>query len=55
MKQLGFASAFADPQLGSNKKLEEIDHLIDWSALEGLAQQVRPGTDEIRRFEPVSP
>ena len=45
MKQLGFATAFADPQLGSNKKLEEIDRLIDWSALEALAQRVRPGTD----------
>jgi IS5 family transposase len=45
MKQLGFASAFADPRLGSNKKLEEIDRMIDWSALEPLAQEVRPGED----------
>jgi len=45
MKQLGFASAFADPQLGSNKKLDEIDQLIDWSLLQPLAQRVRPGTD----------
>jgi IS5 family transposase len=43
-KQLGFASAFADARLGSNKKLEEIDRQIDWSVLEPLAQRVRPGT-----------
>lgn len=43
MKQLGFASAFADPRLGSNKKLEEIDRLIDWSALTPLAERIRPG------------
>lgn len=43
MKQLGFAGAFADVRLGSNKKLEEIDQLIDWSVLEPLARQVRPG------------
>ena len=44
MKQLGFASAFADSRLGSNKKLEEIDRLIDWSVLEPVAQRLRPGT-----------
>src|SRR5215470_9220665 len=43
-KQLGFADAFMDSRLGSNKKLEQIDQLIDWSALEPLAQQVRSGT-----------
>src|SRR5439155_10069566 len=43
-KQIGFASAFADARLGSNKKLEEIDRQIDWSVLEPLAQRVRPGT-----------
>jgi transposase, IS5 family len=43
MKQLGFAGAFADSRLGANKRLEEIDALIDWSVLEPLAQQVRPG------------
>ena len=43
-KQLGFADAFVDSRLGSNKKLEQIDQLIDWSALEPLAQRVRSGT-----------
>jgi len=45
MKQLGFASAFMDSRLGSNQKLEEIDRMIDWSPLEPLAQQVRPGEE----------
>jgi len=45
MKQLGFASAFVDPRLGSNKKLEAIERLIDWLPLQPLAQQVRPGVD----------
>jgi transposase, IS5 family len=43
-KQLGFADAFADARLGSNRKLSEIDELIDWSVLERLVQQTRPGT-----------
>ncbi|HET9687844.1 MAG: IS5 family transposase [Xanthobacteraceae bacterium] len=42
-KQLGFAEAFSDSRLGTNKKLEEIDRLIDWSALEPLAKRVRSG------------
>ena len=42
-KQLGFSEAFVDARLGANKKLEEIDRLIDWSALEALANRVRPG------------
>ena len=41
--QLGFAEAFVSPRLGSNRKLERLDGLIDWSALEHLASQVRPG------------
>lgn len=45
MKQLGFASAFVDARLGLNKKLEEIDRLIDWTALEALARQIRPGLE----------
>src|ERR1700704_2088179 len=53
MKQLGFASAFADPRLGSNKKLEEIDRLIDWSALEPLAQRGRPGKEGRPPYEPL--
>jgi IS5 family transposase len=39
----GFADAFADPRLGTNAVLERIEGLVDWSALEGLAREVRPG------------
>jgi transposase, IS5 family len=42
-KQLGFAEALVDARLGANGKLEEIDRLIEWSALESLAVDVRPG------------
>jgi transposase, IS5 family len=45
MKQLGLASALMDPRLGLNRKLEEIDRMIDWSPMEPLAQQVRPGAE----------
>jgi IS5 family transposase len=43
MSDKTFADAFADPRLGSNAVLDRIDGLIDWSALSGLAAQVRPG------------
>ena len=39
----GFSDAFADAQLGSNETLERIEALVDWSALEGFAREVRPG------------
>jgi len=54
MKQLGFASAFADPRLGSNKKLEEIDRMIDWSRLAALAQKVRPGVEGRPPFDALA-
>lgn len=54
MKQLGFAAAFTDSRLGSNKKLEEIDELIDWSVLAALVQQIRPGTQGRPPFAPLA-
>lgn len=39
----GFADAFADPRLGTNETLDQIALLVDWSALEGLAREVRSG------------
>jgi IS5 family transposase len=39
----GFADAFADPRLGSNETLDRIAGLVDWSALEPLAREVRTG------------
>ena len=41
--QLGFAEAFMSAGLGSNRKLERLDALIDWSRLERLASSVREG------------
>lgn len=54
MHQLGFASAFVDPHLGSNKKLEEIDGLIDWTPLQALAARVRPGTEGRPPYPPLA-
>jgi transposase, IS5 family len=48
-----FADAFADPRLGSNEVLERIDALVDWSALAGLASEVRPGETGRPPFEPL--
>lgn len=42
-RQLSLADAFVDARLGSNEKLERIDGLIDWSRLEELVSDVRPG------------
>ena len=52
--QLGFAEAFVSPRLGSNRKLERLDGLIEWSALEGLASQVRPGGRGRPPYAPLS-
>jgi IS5 family transposase len=41
--QLSFADAFVDPRLGSNKALERIAALIDWSRLEPLLADLRSG------------
>ena len=41
--QLGFAEAFTSQGLGSDRKLEHLDALIDWSRLERLASSVREG------------
>jgi IS5 family transposase len=54
MKQLGFGDGFANPRLGSNKKLEEIDRLIDWSVLAALAKRVRPGRTGRPPYEALS-
>lgn len=41
--QGGFAEAFADPRLGRNGRLEQIDALIDWSTIEMIVAPLRPG------------
>ena len=42
-RQLGLAEALVDPRLGSNARLDRLDKVIDWSPLEALARQLRPG------------
>jgi len=42
-RQRSLAEALMDPKLGSNARLEAIGRVIDWSPLEQLATQVRPG------------
>lgn len=40
-RQMSLAEALVDPRLGTNKKLERMDQLIDWSRLEPLVEGVR--------------
>ena len=40
-RQLSLADALVDARLGSNKKLDRIDGLIDWGRLEGLLSGLR--------------
>lgn len=40
--QLGFVDAFLASGLGSNRKLERLSGLIDWSAVERLVAELRP-------------
>ena len=50
----GFADAFADPRLGLNETLDRIVSLVDWSALEPLAREVRSGTSGRPPYAPLS-
>lgn len=44
MEQRGFAEAFLPAGFGRNARLERIVALIDWTPIEALVRQVRPGT-----------
>jgi IS5 family transposase len=50
----GFVEAFADPRLGSNPTLDRMDALVDWSDLEPLARQVRPGDKGRPPYAPLA-
>lgn len=50
----GFADAFADPRLGENQTLERIGSLVDWSRLEDLAREVRPGVVGRAPYDPLA-
>jgi len=52
--QLGFAEAFVSPGLGTNRKLDRLDGMIDWAPLERLASQVRKGHRGRPPYAPLS-
>ena len=54
-RQLGFAEAFLDPGLGSNRKLEQLSGMIDWSPVERLVSRLRPAAETGRpSYAPLS-
>lgn len=52
--QLGFAEAFLSAGLGSNRKLERLDGLIDWAPVARLASGVRAGRRGRPPYAPLS-
>lgn len=42
-RQMSLVEALVDPRLGTNKKLDRLERLIDWSRLEPLVHGVRSG------------
>lgn len=50
----GFADAFADPRLGLNETLDRMSSLVDWSKLEVLAREVRPGVGGRPPYDPLA-
>ena len=52
--QLGFAEAFLSAGLGSNRKLERLDALIDWAPVARLASDVRAGRRGRPPYAPLS-
>lgn len=53
-EQMGLVEAFLDPKLGSNRKLERLNGLIDWTPLKRLARTIRPGTTGRPPYEPLA-
>lgn len=52
-RQGGFVEAFADPRLGRNGRLEAIDALIDWRAIEPIVAPLRPGETGRPPYRPL--
>lgn len=52
--QLGFAEAFLGPGVGVNRKLEQLDGLVDWRPLERLAGRLRRGRTGRPPYAPLS-
>lgn len=53
-EQLGFAESFLPAGFGRNARLERIASLIDWSRVEALVRQVRPGTTGRPPWRPLA-
>lgn len=53
-KQMSLIEAMLDPRLGSNEKLRAIAAAIDWSRLEPIVRQVRPGETGRPPYRPLS-
>lgn len=53
-EQQSFVDALLGPGVGRNRRLERIAALIDWSAVEALAQKVRPGETGRPPYAPLA-
>src|SRR5579871_3032270 len=53
MSQASFIEALLPAGFGRNERLDRIAALIDWSPLERLSSQVRPGKDGRPPYEPL--
>jgi len=53
--QFGFAEALVNPNAGRNRRLDAIDRLVDWAALERFLPGSRPASSPGRRGYPALP
>jgi IS5 family transposase len=53
-EQQSFADAFLGPGIGRNRRLERIAALIDWSGVEALALEARPGETGRPPYPPLA-
>lgn len=54
IEQQSFADAFLGPGIGRNRRLERIAALIDWSGVEALARETRPGETGRPPYPPLA-
>lgn len=53
-EQIGLVEALLDPKLGSNRRLERLEALIDWTPLARLAKQLRRATTGRPPYAPLA-
>ena len=53
-EQLGLVEALLDPKLGSNRRLERLDAVIDWAPLARLARRLRRSTTGRPPYDPLA-